>query len=240
MDLFQPDAPWQNAASVISAFEISDELTYKHEVTEAQLRQIFKDLQRRKIDLLVGIAPLIGGEHLGLCGFGVEGYSLPNGFLYEAHHIESLGGKVRYFVMDEPLYFGHLFQSFGNHFGCRLSIKDVARDVANRFRLLRTVFPAVKFGDVEPLTAFGDDTWLTDLAAWFDAYEEATGDKLAFFRLDLGWDRPWRHRMPALTQLLHEKGIPLQVIYNGDDRAASDEAWIASAVSHFREYKSRR
>lgn len=65
MDLFQPDAPWQNAASVISAFEISDELTYKHEVTEAQLRQIFKDLQRRKIDLLVGIAPLIGGEHLG-------------------------------------------------------------------------------------------------------------------------------------------------------------------------------
>src|SRR5271157_3635055 len=30
MALFQADAPWQRAASAISAFEISDELTYKH------------------------------------------------------------------------------------------------------------------------------------------------------------------------------------------------------------------
>jgi hypothetical protein len=238
MDLFQSNAPWEKAAAAISIFEISDEITYKHEVTEGQLAQIFSDLRRRNIGLLVGIGPLTGGEHEGLCGYRVEGYNLAKGLLNEAHHIKSLGGEVRYFGMDEPLFFGHVFDRRGDHFGCRLSIVEIARDVADKLRQVRTVFPAVRFGDVEPLMGWSDDTWLSDLATWFDNYEQATGEKLAFFRLDIGWNRPWQKRIPPLARLLREKGIPLQVIYNGDDRAQSDEAWIASAVAHFQEYES--
>jgi hypothetical protein len=86
--------------------------------------------------------------------------------------------------------------------------------------------------------ALGDDTWLADLDTWFDAYQAATRERLAFFRLDMAWDRPWQQRMAALTQLLHTKGIPLQVIYNSSGSAQSDEAWLANAVSNFKKYES--
>jgi len=238
MDLFRPDAPWPKASSAISTFEISDELVYKRDISGDQLGQLFADIRRRGIDLLVGISPLVGGEHVGLCGYSVEGYSLARGLLNEVQRIKALGGEVKYFGLDEPLYFGHVFEKKSDHFGCRLSIAQVAQQVADRLKTVRTVFPTARFGDVEPLMGFSDDTWLADLAAWFDAYEAAAGEKLAFFRLDLGWDRPWQARIGPLTRLLREKGIPLQVIYNGDDRSKSDEAWIASAVAHFQEFES--
>jgi hypothetical protein len=238
MDLFRPEAPWRKAAAAISTFEISDELTYKHEISDDQLSQIFKDLEWRGLDLLVGISPLIGGERDGLCGYHVEGYSLRNGLLHEARRIKSLGGEVKYFGLDEPLYFGHVFESKGSYFGCHLTVGQVAEQVADQLRAVRTVFPNARFGDVEPLMGFRDESWLAELALWFDAYEAAAGDRLAFFRLDLGWDRQWQSRIGPLTQLLKAKNVPLQVIYNGDDRLKSDEEWINSAVAHFQEYES--
>ncbi len=139
--------------------------------------------------------------------------------------------------MDEPLYFGHIFGRAGDRVGCRLPIDALARDVAEKLRQVRSVFPKVRFGDVEPFP-IGSDTWLADLTAWFDEYERATGEKLAFFRLDVQWLRPWQGLIPALKQLLREKGIPLQVIYNGSGQDLSDAAWTGNAVSHFKEFES--
>jgi hypothetical protein len=238
MALFQPEAPWSKAASAIHAFEISDELTYDGSVSGPQLQQMFSNLSERRIDLVVGIGPLPSQGGPGACGYNVEGYGVPNGLLRDTRRIESLGGNVRFYTMDEPVYFGYVFDREGSRVGCHLSIEEVAKQVAGTLKLVRTVFPSVQFGDVEPLMGFNKETWLNDLATWFDAYEAATGGKLAFFRLDIGWDLAWQARIPPLADLLRQKGIPLQVIYNGDDNAKSDETWIASAVEHFQEFEA--
>jgi hypothetical protein len=240
MGMFRPGAPWQKAASAIKVFEISDELIYNGWVTEADLRQIFSFLTTRRIDLVVGIGALKGSDGSGRCGYNVEGYGLPSGLLHDAQRIKVLGGTVRFFGMDAPVYFGHVFDRDGSRVGCHLTIEEVARQVAGDLKLVRTVFPQVQFGDVEPLMGLDKETWITDLATWFDAYESATGEKLAFFRLDMAWDLRWQERIPALTKLLRQKGIPLQVIYNGDDNAKTDEAWIASAVAHFQEFEASK
>ncbi len=161
-----------------------------------------------------------------------------------AQRLKAAGITPQFFGMDEPLYFGHVFVSQGNRIGCRSPISEVARNVANTVRQMRSVFPGVRFGDTEPLTFRPGDTWyqnnqwLVDLGEWLDAYEAEVGDKLAYLRLDLWWNMPWREHMPALSELLRRKGVPLQVIYNGDGRAKTDEAWIDSAIANFKAFES--
>ena len=236
LSLFAPDAPWQKAAARIQAFQINDELIYDGSYSDDALRRMFADLRRRGMDLVIEMGAVTGQP--GKCGYNVEGYGLPDSLRGDAARMKSLGAEPRYFTMDEPLYFGHVFDRDGAKVGCRLPISELAADVAGKLKQARDIFPAVRFGDEEPPTAFDKDTWLTDLATWFDAYEAATGDKLAFFRVDLTWNLPWQARIPALTRLLREKGIPLQVIYNGTGRGTSDEEWIRSAVGNFQAYES--
>ena len=159
-----------------------------------------------------------------------------------AQRLKSLGAEPKFFGMDEPLYHGHVLRDGIR--GCNSSITDIARDVAGKFKAARQVFPNARFGDVEPLTFdprnpwFQNDQWLHDLSEWFDAYEAATGDKLAYFRLDLWWNMPWQPHMQALADLLKRKGIPLQVIYNASGKQPTDAAWMESAASHFKEFES--
>ena len=235
MALFSPNAPWKRAASAVSGFEIGDPLAFQGRA--ADLAQIFSSLRDRGMDLVVGTLAL-SGRGPGRCGYGVEGYAAPGRAYALARRIQALGGAPRYFVMDEPLYYGHAFDRERAKAGCHFSIADVAKNVAKNIAGLRTVFPNVRVGDVEPLMAFSEATWLTDLENWLDAFQSETGDALAFFRLDLAWDSPWQQRISALTQLLQRKGVPLQVIYNGSGKARTDEAWIAEAVTNFEHYEA--
>jgi hypothetical protein len=240
LDLFRPDAPWQDAASRVRVFETGGRFLI--DAPDAGLRQMFNDLERRHIAVEIGFEPL-SGPGPNNCGFGVEGYGGPmGGGLLFAQRVKALGAKPQFFGMDEPLYFGHVFGPENGRDGCHSSIADIAKDVANKVRQIRTVFPGVPFGEVEPLSFrpnqpwFKDNRWLADLSTWFDAYQAAVGDRLAFFRLDLWWGMNWQAHMLDLTALLARRGIPLQVIYNGDGK--TDEIWIASAVSHFKEFET--
>jgi len=232
MDLFEPNAPWQRAAAHVKVFEISQWMSAA--APEAELIKIFSDLRRRHIALGVGLLPLSPGPNGA--GKGIEGYSAPGQPLRDAKRLKALGADVAYYGFDEPLYFGHEFKGTKKLIPCHSPIADIAKDVALKVKQVRTVFPAVPVGDVEPFPV--SDTWLAKLAQWFDAYEAATGEKLAFFRLDMQWQAPWQAQIPALAELLRRKGIPLQVIYNGSGNAASDEEWIAQAIKHFQEFES--
>jgi len=243
LDLFKPDAPWQKAASHISVIGMPAELLTK--TPDNDLQQVIADLKRRNIELMVQMSPLAGRptpEAPG-CGVGVEGYAAPGQSLLLARKVIRLGGKIDYFAMDEPLYYGHDFDRYDDQNrnpkrrGCHLTISEVAGDVAARLKEVRSVFPNVKVGDVEPFTEFADSQWETDLSNWFDAFRSATGEPLAFFRLDLIWVKPWQSKMPKLVALLRNEGIPLQVIYDGSSNAGSDAKWVSQAKQRFQQFE---
>jgi hypothetical protein len=243
MGLFKPDAPWQNAASHVSVIGIPDEFLTK--APDSDLQQIFVGLKRRNIKLMVQMFPLAGRPtpEAPECGVAVEGYGAPGGSLLIARKVKRLGGEIDYFGMDEPLYYGRDFDRYDDQNrnpqrrGCHLTISEVAGDAAARLKQVRSVFPNVKVGDVEPFMAFPDSQWETELSNWFDAFHSATGEPLAFFRLDLIWIKPWQSRMPKLAALLRSKGIPLQVIYDGSSNAGSDAAWVSQAKQRFQQFE---
>ena len=256
LDLFRPDAPWKEAASHVEVFELSGHAILgppaPPAMSDADLSRIFADLKSRHIGLLIGTEPLgrIGPVDstkgpigpLG-CGYHVESYGGPPP-LAVAQRAKALGAEPSYFGFDEPLYFGHVYSEGDGIHGCHEPIAEIARRVADVVRQVRAVFPGVKFGDVEPLTFqpeavwFRDDQWLADLSAWFDAYEAAVGEKLAFFRVDMWWTERYLFYMQSLFDLLARKGVPLQIIYNGDGGDQTDATWIAHAISHFKEFES--
>lgn len=233
MSLFQQDAPWNRAASRTAVFSMA--LPPRTAQTDANLATIFADLRRRNIALSVDMLPLTGaasttGTH---CGYHVEGYSAPGGPLSVAQWVKSLGGEPQYFEMDEPLYFGHVYDGPN---ACRSSIDEIVQDIAVKVRQVQSVFPNVRIGDGEPM-GFKSTTWLGDVEIFINAYRAATDQNLAFFRLDIDWDGPWRETVPPLAQLLREHGIPLQVIYNGNERDSSGEEWIEHAMQRAKEFE---
>ncbi len=243
MGLFHADAPWQRAAAHVQVMGVSGHFVMS--APEADLRQIFTDLKRRNIGVQIGVEPLTspGGRGPSFCSYHVEGYGGP-AIPPLVRRLQALGVTPQVFGMDEPLYFGHVFGPEGGKGGCHTPIAALAQDVATKVAQARAAFPGVRFGEVEPLTFsprdpwFENNAWLHDLSEWFDAYQAAVGDKLAFFRLDLWWNDRWQQHMPALTALLARKGIPLQVIYNASGQDRTDASWIADAVAHFKAFES--
>jgi hypothetical protein len=235
MDLFRPGAPWQQAASHVAAFEISGEMAALG--PEGDLKQIIDGLRSRNIALAAGAGMLDANVNgTTRCGYHVEGFSAPGEPNAAAKHIKASGGVAQYFAM-EAIYYGH-FYSGPN--ACHASIANIARGVAEKVRQIHATFPQAQFGDVEPLQAFPQATWLADVETWLDAFQADTGQRLAFFRLDLDWTRPWQQLIPPLAQLLHRKGVALQIIYDSDVKHAnvSDEQAIANSIANFREYES--
>jgi hypothetical protein len=245
MELFRPEAPWVSAASHVTVLSVPESLVMQR--PDNELQQMFADLARRHIKLGLAMSPLEGrpSAEAPQCGVGVEAFSAPGQALMLARKVKRLGGKVDYYTMDEPLYFGHFYTAdakqgpTGKHSGCHLPINDIAQDAAKRMRDVRSVFPDVKVGDVEPFTEFPDNEWANVLSQWFDAFQSATGERLAYFRLDLVWVKPWQRRMGQLTGLLRSKQVPLQVIYDGSGVAPSDEVWIGQAVERFQEFEGK-
>ena len=238
MELFRPDAPWQQAASHVEAFEVGGGMAYQG--PEADLRQIIADLRRRNIALAVGMGPLSGMvDGVQRCGYHVEGYGAPGGPLAVAQRMARFGGVVQYFVMDEVVYYGHVYNGPN---ACHSSPSDIAKEIADKIRQVRTVFPQAQYGDVEPspIPSLPQATWLADLATFFDAFQANTGTKLAFFRLDLDWRGAWQPLIPPLAQILKQRGIPLQIIYDSSplDANGSDARAVAGTIANFKLYES--
>jgi hypothetical protein len=230
MELFRAGAPWNQAASIVRVFGISIQM--ETDAPDMDLRTIFSALDRRDVGLILDMLPLSAGGNG--CGFRVEGYSSPGQTITVARRIRSLGGNPQYYSLDEPLWFGHAFNGGSGLFPCHSSIIEVASQVADKVRQVRSIFPNVKIGDVEPVMALSQETWLADLEAWLDAYRSATGENLAFFRVDNDWHTSWTPRLKHIAAVLRARGIPLQIIYNGTGRDHSDTEWISSAEHHYR------
>lgn len=232
MNLFQSESDWQHAASRVKVFTASGAKVLDPRWSDS-LAIMLADLRRRHIALEIGILPLTG-EGEGHCGFHVEGYSAAGQQIANAKRLKAAGAEVSYFAMDEPFYNGHVFNGKN---ACHSSIDELAKDAAVKIKQLRAVYPNAAFGDVEPM-GIPDAHWISELEQWFDAYQAATGTPLAFFRVDMQWKADWKGQMQQLTTILQRRGISLQMIYNGDGNAGSDENWTAQAVQRFQLYET--
>ena len=110
LDLFEPNAPWQQVASHVAVFAVGGRFVFT--ASDDTLRRIFADVKRRGFALQIGILPLTppdGRTGPESCAYHVEGYGGPP-MLRFAERLKSLGAEPKFFGMDEPLYHGHVFR----------------------------------------------------------------------------------------------------------------------------------
>ena len=180
MDQFTPDAPWSTSSGYAHIYKLYGEWVAYH-ATDDELRQAVTDILRRGQILAVEAGP---SEPRSDCSQGVESFAgIEEGRLI-ANRIIAAGGRIAVLALDEPYFFGHLYDGPN---ACHLPVDEIATGVANFVTQMRAIFPELIVGDIEsntnPVTADG-------MAEWLDAYEAAAGEKFAFIQLDVDWARP--------------------------------------------------
>ena len=224
-DLFSPSAPWPRSAAAVRVFKIASGLVLQ--AKDAQLTAIFDDLKRRHIDLGLEIMALTARPD---CGQKIEGYARPGDITRMMERIRRLGGDLRVVAMDGPLWAGHL-STVPN--ACRLPMQDVMADVANTVRAIRQVFPDAAVGDIETLGRTEPADLIEQTMRWTALYQAATGVKLAFMHFDVVWGNAFDRQYRQIAPRLHQAGIKVGIIYNGDREDMTDLAWTRHAEQRF-------
>jgi hypothetical protein len=229
MKLFSPSAPWKAASRRVNVFKLYGEWI-EGTATDAQLARVARDLKRRRIALAVAAGPLHATSD---CGQGVEGFDGPADGQLIARRIKATHGKLAFIALDEPFYFGSVYDGPN---ACHWSAEQIARQVREFVAAVRVVFPRVVVGDIEPLPP-GVQT--SRLVQWLDAYHEVFGSQLPFFHLDVGFlvRQDWPQATKELESAARTRGIPFGLIYNGD--ADTDQEWTQSAEQRFTTYEAQ-
>ena len=235
MDLFEEDAPWPNAAKRVHVFELYggwvSDFPWHNFATDAELRQVVADLNRRGIAIAFGASPLVPTE---TCGRGVEGFFGPEEGLRIARRIKEAGGIVRFVALDEPFAFGSLYSGPN---ACRWPAERVAQEVATYVAAIKSIFPDIIVGEDEPLWK---DVDTEEYKNWLNVYRAVTGSNLAFFHLDLDFSRPdWPEAARELESFARDRGIEFGIFYMGDADDVSDEEWLAHAEERMVTYEAR-
>ena len=186
MDIYQPDAPWVNAASHVDIYKIYPQWISK--ASDADLKTQFADLKRRHIGLALEFGVLTGKPGRGQ---GVEGQG-GEWLLRMAQRIRDNGGELKYVAFDEPTFYGTIYNG-KNAFD--LTIDDMVQNAAANINEMWTVFPDVQVGDIEPLVNGGPEGMTRDqiigrYAQGIEGFQKALGKPLAFFHCDLDWNDP--------------------------------------------------
>ena len=225
MALFQP-GPGQSILSHIQVLKLYPQFIQR--ASDSDLRTIFSTLERYHVSLAFEGGVL---TESGRCGHRIEGFGTAAGAAQVAAKIKRLGGNLGYLTMDEPAFYGHVFSGPR---ACHESLAAVAGDAAKNVAALEQIFPQVRVGDGEPVGDQADASVIREYVQWADAFRTAAGRPLAFFQADIQWSKPWRGPLEQLSVLLKQRTIPLGIIVNGNDNAASDRDWIAQAMAHVR------
>lgn len=227
MGLFQPNAPWQKAASEIQIFKVSTQ--FLHRSTDEQLATVIRDLRGRHIAL--GMAAEIMAA-TAQCGNGVPGYTAKAVIQTAADRVSKLGGRIDYVAFDSPMAFGH-FNILNKEAACHYTTEELVRNIAPQVQILKAAFPGIKFGDVEPVN--------NHTVGWLDAYldfakqfQQQTGERLTFMQADIIWYDNWRSQLAQWSKRLRESGISYGVIFDGSSIDKSDLAWTNHAIERYR------
>ncbi|WP_039595645.1 hypothetical protein [Ralstonia sp. A12] len=222
MDLFLPDAPWATVAKHTRVFKIGP--GFASQGSDADLKQLFANLQRRHIALALEIGLLSISDH---CHEKTEAYGEPGLVERVLQRIKRLGGHLDYLAMDEPFFYGH---QYAGPDACKLSASQLAQDIAPNVAIAKTIFPGIKIGDVE--VVYDSAAFLDATKEWIDAYAKATGTPLAFFHADESWSPQATQQLVPLAAFLKQRQIHFGVIYNAGPQGTSDALWAQAATRH--------
>ncbi|MEW6641201.1 MAG: hypothetical protein AB1586_11900 [Pseudomonadota bacterium] len=225
MELFKPDAPWRTAARSTGIFKISTQ--FLHRASDAELTAMIAGLRQRHIALAMEAEILTTSPR---CGNGVPGYTTAAVIQKAAQRVAQLGGRIDYVAFDEPMTWGHFAQRGA---ACRYTTEEVVRNIAPNVAMLKTMFPGVRFGDIEPVTD-QTATRLDDILAFARLFEQLTGERLSFLHADLIWQNDWRPQLIAWKARLRAAGIAYGVIIDGDPSDKTDVAWTTNAIARYR------
>lgn len=241
MDLFSPDAPWQQAASHVKVFMLYG--SYLSRAPQDEVDRIVGDLNRRRIPIalavgVMNVGPKATNPRCGGLGL-VEGYGTPKLARAQSEKIKKAGGAIRFIAMDEPLWFGHYFKGRpGGQPGCHSSIGQILELIKEPLAVYAEEFPNVVVGDTEPTDIAEQDHWKEDLAAWVSGFRNQSGRPLAFVHLDIPFNRPGEEGFAVdfyrQVEKLKQQGLvtAIGVIYDGTPTDSSDEEWIRDAKEH--------
>jgi hypothetical protein len=219
MDLFEPGAAWDHAATRIGVFKLYGEWVAYH-ATPDELRAAVDGIRARGLALAVEMGPL---DPPSECGEGIESFAgIDEGQLI-SRRLREAGGRLQVIALDEPYYFAHVY---AGPKACRWPVERVAQGVAGFVTAMRQEWPEVVIGDTEPTPS---PIEFPELAAWLDAYQAAAGEPFAFLHLDIDWSRiSWVDLAVDVERESRARGVPFGIIYNGG-AAASDAQWSGIA-----------
>jgi len=227
MDLFKPDAPWHKAASSIQIFKVSTQFLQRS--TDDQLKTVIDDLRRRHIALA------FAGEIMATtrsCGNGTPGFTTNAVIQTAADRVKRLGGRIDDVAFDSPVAFGH-FNILQRSNACNYSIADLVRNIAPQVQILKTAFPDIRFGDVEPVKNHTVG-WLDTYLEFARAFQAQTGERLSFLQADIIWFDNWRPQLVEWRKRLRPAGLSYGVIFDGSGIDKSNLAWTSHAVERYR------
>lgn len=229
-DLFEPNAPWSQAASHVDIFKIHS-WYLRHYMTDGQVLDMLEALHSRGLALGLEMEPLeVPDPSECQHSESFEGtYDLEM-----AQRIKDLGGTLAIAAVEEPYAFAHKLDSPGS---CQRPVKQVATETADFVERLRRIHPGVVVGSIEPLWSEPEIT-ADDMAIWLDAYEAAAGEPFAFLHLDIPWDRAdWPQVALEVEEVGAARGVPIGIIYNAHPKYESDETWLQSAAENMARYE---
>ncbi len=227
MDQFAPGAPWTAAAGHIDVYKLYGE--WVGDAGPDQLRTAVSDIARRGMVLAMEAGALTAQAG---CGQGIEGFPGKSAGLDLARRIKVAGGRLAVLALDEPYYYGHVYSGDG---ACHLGVDAVATEVAEFVSAMRSYFPEMQVGDIEPTP---EPVSSAGLADWLDAYGRAAGERFAFLHIDADWGRPsWDGLAHDIQAMSTARGVPFGLIYNGG--VAADRAqWIQVAGGRVRHFEA--
>lgn len=234
--LFDPAARWASAASHVRVFKLYG--AGLGQMSDAQLRSLISFTRSHGIQLALE-AEMIDFD--GTCGGNIEGFGSKNYNLQILNRLAAAGGELSYVAFDESFYGAALNTTPG---ACRWDTTTVANRIVDMVHAMRTVFPRLQAGDIEPIlvqpSASDPDisTHLTRYAQWFDTYRRVAGEPLAFFHADVNWTRTdWYANLSAIRDEAEKRGIPFGIIYNGNYDASSDAEWTSNEEKRLTQYE---
>jgi len=251
MDMFKPDAPWQDAASHVQVFRLGSVFFHRlgQESNQNEVNTVVTDLKRRHIAIAVeiGVINLIPGscpDHIQ------EGYGTLDQARKVIDMIKTAGGEIKYLNTDELLNYGHYFERSPSKTGCQLPINKIISRSTEILGLFKQEFPNIIVGETEPTAMMREEgnnhikerpDWRAAMAEYYTQFRDALGQPVDFLILDPQWEFKRGsvaedvHTFYDYAQELKRRGLirRIGIMYNGGGPFdKTDAEWVKSARDH--------